>query len=310
MDIKNLIFKIKYDTKYKIDKLFYPEIDKIMNDSKYSLPYINCVTVKELIEMTTNYYLKNCIDIENRYQEILNNLVILINDLIDNPNIFEIMYIYGYLYYNGYLSVDNSFDFIAPDKEIFFKKSISLFTGKSVCRNIGSFFSDLLDKYNRTNYGIITDRYSFESKVIDLYPKYLELLNLTDTDYSDISTSSNTEGNHFEVLVLTKNNSIQLLDPSNLAAYKLNNIKNNYASVKYLRYWSLYASGNYNLNECINIYNLTKNTYLHLYNSDKFISMQEKCYDTCEKNKQKILSFYNKNCNNIKFISDSIPKKD
>lgn len=318
MDIKNLMFNLKYDTKYQILRRIYPEIDKFMCGNKYSLTYKECATINDYYKDCIKQYNKNCIPVETIYQFILDNLVILIKKIKQDPTPIEIMYIFSYLYYNGYLSLNCNFKFVEPDYELFFKKGFSVFTGKSVCRHVGILLSDILNKFNYTNYGIITDRYTFKSESIDLSPGFFEISDFkTDEEIEygkkyieNLNENVHTSvGNHFEILVKSDKYGWQLLDPSELAVYKISKNKNNYKAIKYLRFWYLYSIGENSLGNCVKLYNLFKDKYLHLYKSNKFISFEENCFQTCEHNKQKIKKFHKEMYPYIEKLANAIPKK-
>ncbi len=54
------------------------------------------------------------------------------------------MAIFAYLYRNGYLSFDKSFEFGIDEEEIDCNMGLSVITGKGVCRNIAAHFKDVL----------------------------------------------------------------------------------------------------------------------------------------------------------------------
>ncbi len=281
---------------YYIIKKLNPEIDKIFSN-KYSLSFEQSYNSYKYMKSLNTQYDKKCKEIENIYQDILYELGILISDLKFNPSIFEIMYIFSYIYYNGYLSIDNKFEFNYPDKELIFKKSFSIFTGQGVCRNIGDMFCNLLEIYNVYSFGIITDRKNFESESYKLPKVYEEILK-PQIQIDNINNNTYT-GNHYEVLVYYNN--WYLLDPSSICSYNIIDSKNEYNLLKYLRFWSLLAMGEFNIKDTIKMYNLFKDKYLSIIDQ---IEIEKTCFNLCEKNKSKIKQFHNDNLDKIEILSN------
>lgn len=317
MDIKNLMFHLEYNTKYQIAKRMYPEINEFMRGDKYSLNYITCCATNDYYKKCLDEYYKNCMQVELRYQLLLSEITKLIDKIRIGANPLEIMHIFAYLYYNGYLSIDNNFTFVEPDNELFFKKGMSVFTGKAVCRHICTLLSDILSRYKFQNYGIITDRMTYKSQKVILSPSYFELTEQNEEEklfsiaYKEKMEARNTfsTGNHFELLTKSKRFGWLLLDPSEIISYKISKKQNEYNTIKYLRFWSLYTTGVLNLDECVYVYNLFKDKYLHILDSNEFMNFEENCYNDCEKFKGKIKQFHNKNYKHIEELANALPKK-
>lgn len=317
-DLDNMLFYLEYDIKYKLIKTIYPEIDSICAGDEYSLSFLECAATHDFAKAWLKQYNKHDIELIKIYQNILNELSILINEIKDEPNILETLYLFSYILYNGYLSVDNKFIFATPTHEVPFKRSLSVFYGQGVCRNLGELFNDFLCIRNIYSFGIITDRQTFESEDFllndefyrlshDIDPKFIETFsNMLDNTYC----GNGPTGNHYEVVTHIKGEGWRLLDPSSFSAYKITKEKNEYATSKYLKFWSLYADGNHSIKEIIRLTNLLKDTYLRAYSSQKILDLQDKCVDLCEKNKAKIKTFHNRMYSDIKTISSILPKKE
>lgn len=282
---------------YYIIKKLNPDIDKVFGN-KYSLSFKQSYSSYKYMKSLNNQYNRHCKEVEDIYQDILYELGVLISDIKFNPSIFEIMYIFSYIYYNGYLSIDNKFEFNYPNKELIFKKAFSIFTGKGVCRNIGEMFSDLLEIYNVYSFGIITDRETFESEEYKLPKAYEKILN-PQIQINNINTKNTSTGNHYEVL--TYYNAWYLLDPSCICSYNILNEENEYNTLKYLRFWSLLAMGEFNIKDTIKMYNLFKDKYLSIIEQ---VEIEKTCFNLCDKNKSKIKQFHIDNLDKIKILSD------
>lgn len=282
---------------YYIIKKLNPDIDKVFGN-KYSLSFKQSYSSYKYMKSLNNQYNRHCKEVEDIYQDILYELGVLISDIKFNPSIFEIMYIFSYIYYNGYLSIDNKFEFNYPNKELIFKKAFSIFTGKGVCRNIGEMFSDLLEIYNVYSFGIITDRETFESEEYKLPKAYEKILN-PQIQINNINTKNTSTGNHYEVLVYY--NAWYLLDPSCICSYNIINEENEYDALKYLRFWSLLAMGEFNIKDTIKMYNLFKDKYLSIIEQ---VEIEKTCFNLCDKNKSKIKQFHIDNLDKIEILSD------
>lgn len=284
---------------YYIIKKLNPDIDKIFNNNKYSLEFKNAYNSYKYMKSLNKQYDKNCKEVEDIYQDILYELGVLISDLKFNPSIFEIMYIFSYIYYNGYLSIDNKFEFNYPDKELIFKKAFSIFTGFGVCRNVGDMFSDLLEIYNVYSFGIITDRETFKSEEYKLPKSYEELIKPQIQIENSNNNRNTSTGNHYEILAYYNN--WYLLDPSCICSYTITNNENEYDALKYLRFWSLLAMGEFNIKDTIKIYNLFKDKYLSIIEQ---VEIEKTCFNLCDKNKSKIKQFHNNNLDKIEILAN------
>ncbi len=311
--MKLKLHELNANIKYKIMHNIYPEIDKIFAGDKFSHDFITSDIAHNAQKKLDRYYDKYLMDIDILYQDYLYKIATLINNIEYDPNIIEIMYIYGYLLYNGYLSHDNKFNFLFADKELQHKPGVNIMYGTGVCRNIGSLFGDLLNLFDIENYGIMTDRETFEFEKINFIEKFYSLFNID----ADLYTSQFTEerkirqnldpnfspsrGNHYEIIA--KSQGWKLLDPTNLALYSLNDRKTNYPALRFIRPWSFYSLGKHSLRDTVKLYHFLGNKYLNLYNGDKILNLQEEIYKKCEESKQKIIKFHSNITPHLNYIN-------
>lgn len=297
ININDKLFNIIANQKYLLAQKKYPELNHIFNVTNDDLSFIESNCAHQYLKKCKSQFQRRWKYIEQTYRNYVYEVALLINKIKYNPNIEEIMYIYAYLYYNGYLSINNEFQFSVPYYELEFRKGLSVLTGQSLCRNIGSMFQDLLEMFDFENYGIITDRAKYKSETNQLIREYYELFtkDLLTIEHESIDTEDNEikRGNHYEVIVYDKE--WHLLDPTAICMYNFTGYNTNYPALNYLCLWSLYATGEHSLKETINLYNLFKDKYIQLCQTEKTFSTQKECYKRCEKNKKKILTFYNKN---------------
>lgn len=306
ININNKLFSLIENQKYILAQKKYPEINKIFDISNYDLSFIESNCAHNYLKKCRAQFKRKCQYIEQTYQDYIYDIAILINKIKYDPSIEEIMYIYVYLYYNGYLSINNEFKFTTPYNELEFRKGLSIITGKGICRNIGSMFQDILEMFDIENYGIITERGQYESETNQLIPKYYNLFVRDaiafEQERLDWDCNNIERGNHYEVIVHDKD--WHLLDPSSICMYDFTKYNTNYLALNYLCLWSLYATGEHSLNETVNLYKLFKDKYLKLRKTEKTFSIQKECYKRCEKNKNKILIFYNKSKETHKVINN------
>lgn len=295
-NINNKLFSLIENKKYIFAQKKYPAINKIFNIANFDLPFIESDCAHNHLKKMHKIYNRRFKKIETTYQDYIYELALLINKIKYNPNIEEIMYIYAYIYNNGYLSIKNNFKFTYPKTELEFRKGLSIINGNGVCRNIGSMFSDLLNCFDVENYEIITDRATYESEHNNLIKEYYNLftrdIKSFEQELRNLDYDETERGNHYEIIIHDKN--WYLLDPTCLCMYDITSNKTNYPVLNYLCLWSMYAMGEHSLKETINMYNLFEDKYLQLYKNHKTISTQKDCFKRCEKNKTKILTFHKK----------------
>ena len=297
--------KLKYN--YTLKK--YSQIQNIFGSKNHALTFMECDLSHSYHKKLEYQFNKYCKPINDIYDDFIYGVAKLICSLKENPSIDEIMYIYGYLYYNGYLSVNNIFKFDVPDAELPAKKSLSIFTGKGVCRNIGDMFIDVLKVFNIKSFGIITDHDTYESEPLFLLEQYEDIVTKDEEEFRQYYEANLKEklintGTHFEVVALNKK--FQVIDPTELCVYNLTKKENDYPSLNYLRLWSLYSMGTHSIKQTVQLYNIFKNRYLDLHKGNNIFEMQEECFNICEKNKSKLYKFHKKYNNHIQTLSDTM----
>ncbi len=308
MSIINNLIKKDAEIKHKIILRKYCDINEIFN-SDTTMPLEEAILNYNYSKYLLLQYNITCKIVENIYKEFINNISVLINDIKYDPSSEDIMYIFCYLMYNGYLSQGNKFIFDWPTNELDLRMALSVIFGQGVCRNVGAFLNDILKEFNFETYGIITDRSTFSS------PKFLitqDLFNLCNSDLTTFEKKSDeyfktkkiTNGDHFEVLVHDKK--WLLFDPSNIGTYRIIRKDNGYSIMNYLKFYSLYALGTCDINKTMKLYRLFKDKYLVPNNTNESIKRQEECFNICEQSKQKILRFRNDNERHIELLSEAI----
>lgn len=299
MDKKNIIDRfvdIETNIKHKIITRKYTEINNIFGDKNKAYPFKDCLIDYNYMQIMNLIYSKNLLfRIYNYYIEEIANLIY---DIRPDASLEEVMYIYVYLLFNGYLSKDNNFNFLFPDKEFNMKMSLSAIYGQGVCRNVGDLLSDIYSMYGVENYGIITDRSTYKTEPMESWDKFAKLLNNEMVNFIEVANEyykdhKPTTGDHYELLV--KDGKWKVFDPSNIAIYNISTKDNGYDALHYLKLWSLYAQGECSIKKVTKFYNFLKNKYLYLYNCKDKIILQKDCYENCEKEKQKIKKFHNNN---------------
>ncbi len=296
INIYENLFSFIANQKYELVQKRYPETNQIFNIANYDLSFIESNCAHQYLKKCRTKFNRKYQYIEHTYQEYIYTIALLINKIKYNPSIEEIMYIFAYLYYNGYLSINNHFKFTIHNNELEFRKGLSIITGQGVCRNIGSMFQDLLEMFDIENYGIITERSQYKSETNQLIKEYYHLFMKAATSFEqellDCDCPEATRGNHYEVIAHDKE--WYLLDPTSICMYDITEYKTNYPILNYLCLWSLYATGEHSLSKTVELYKLFKDKYLQLCQTDKTFNTQKECYKRCERNKKKILTFYNK----------------
>jgi hypothetical protein len=297
---------LKLRLKYIRDLIKNPDLIKVLNKKDDNLSYIESICLSDYNKECNKIFNEKYSTLENCYQILLYNLALLITNIKEDVTLDEIEYIFCYILFNGYLSKDNKFTFDEPINEIKFKRSLSIFKGQGVCRNICILLSDLLKTYEIENYGIITDISTHKRQPLFLNDEFAELIGYDDDIVNEnirqLENNTNMlSGNHFELLV--HDNGWYLLDPTNVAFYKILRRKNNYPTSYFFKYWYLFTYGELSVDECMNIYRKLKDKYLYRGNPDMVYDKQDACYELCEKNKEKILEFNNNNKQYIDLLS-------
>lgn len=295
--------------KYIIKK--YPECKHIFGKRNNAPSFLTCDISHAYYIKSYNKYNKLCTPIEKVYQDLVYSIACLINEIKPNPNIDEIMYIYIYLYTNGYLSANNIFTFDIPEKEAAAKKQLCIFNGKGVCRNIATLLIDIYNYFGIKSFGIITDHYTYPTEPIVVEANYADIIdqkvNSFDEKFQEITKYNNiSTGTHYEII--TNYKGLKLVDPTNGCTYNITNKENKYPALNMLRPWYLYATGKHNINQTEHIYKILKNKYLKMCKGDYYFSLQHNCYNLCKNNKVKILEFRKTYNNHINFLSDCVEK--
>ena len=292
--IRSAIEKYSY-IEHTIIKKLHPEVNNIFGENNGAETLFNCINSYNFNKYIDYIYKKQCKVVEEFYKSYINFVAYFINSLIYNPSSEEIMYIYCYLLYNGYLSKDNDFKFLFPEYEIPFKYGLSVISGKGVCRNVGTLFEEILKEFKFETYGIITDsnEQTKQHYIITRHYKDLTELNLEEfIKETDEYFKNNivTTGDHFEVLTL--DNKWKLLDPSNCVVFNFSNKNNGFKALNRIKLWSLSSFDRCNIDTTLKLYKTFKDMYMYSDESHENIEMQKDCYKLCENNKQKIISFY------------------
>ena len=307
-------FAIKYfvNQRKKIYKNKYPEIKEIFGKENKALEYSDCDGVRAYHQYMMLLYKIHNKDIENTYHYILDKIATLIKDIKPNPSLADILYIYCYLLYNGYFSINNKFNFTIPKKELAIRKGFNIFCGNGVCRNVSSLLSDVLSYLDVYNFGTTMYQTAENSEAGVLIKELdeicnkdaeafrIEYQNFIDENYDEIYEINN----HFQVIAYR--NGMYLLDPSTLFIAKITNKKTNYPIINNLRLSYLYYSGEQSMKFTISTFNLLKNKFVKVCRSNKLLTIQKDCYNRCEKNKQKILKFRKDIDEDIKYINDAM----
>lgn len=297
-DIKKLKFK------YYLSK--YPEIKNIFGRRNKALTFLECDSSYNGYQRLFKEFNKHCKLLNEVHDELSFGIAKLINDIIEGPTVEEIMYIYSYLVYNGYLSMDNNFKFTIADKEIPGKMQLSVYTGKSVCRNVGRLLVDVLNNFNVLSFGVITDRENTNGEDYALYVDYYDYVSKDDEEFNELYKKIVTKkdiltGSHYEV-VANYNKKWLLLDPSSIVLYDINKQENEYPALDFIKSWSLYAYGEHDLKDTAKLYNFFSKRYLHVRKNQENINTQEKCLKLC-KEKQDIVDDFTKTySNHIKLL--------
>lgn len=308
--ITDKVKQVFINQKCRFERQKYPQIKDIF-DITQSFSYEDCVYANKFYLEQYKQYSKYGSYIEGSYQDMLYKLANLIQAIKPNPTLEEILYIFSYIYRNGYLSLNNKFTFMYPEYELPIRNGTSLVTGYSVCRNIASMLSDLLYYFNISSFPILTDRLSKESDYYYLIEPFQELKENNDDNFEDAFyqkvNDNNLEvslGNHCEVFVF--NHPYYILDPTEISLSIINQKENEYAALDFIRPWSLFANGLYNLKFTINLYEFLKNKSLHIIRNQQIIDIQFTCYNLCEKNKKKILQFHQDIQSNITYLNNQL----
>lgn len=301
----------------KIDRLFHKEIASIF-DNLDSIDYPSCKFANYIYTKQYRLYAKNGSYIEGAYQDILYKLCNLIQEIKPNPSLEEILYIFVYIVRNGYLSINNNLTFAYPKHELDTRKGLSIVTGESRCTNLSNMLVDLLYYFNINSTPIMTDRITYKYETAQIIEDFYNLLYADDSNDDVMQTFyqraeknniSPQLGNHSEVLILSK--PFLIIDPTSMMISKVTtNTNSSYPALNYVRLWSLYAEGLYSLNFVCSMHQILKTKSLKIVKNKKIIQMQQDCFDTCEKNKDKIKQFHKTINKNIIFLNEQLKSLD
>lgn len=305
-------FSVFAKTKEKIDRRRFSELGEIFDDKDKAIDYITCIPFNMQYNINFKEYAKIAGYLEGSYQDILYKLYELINEIKPNPNLQDILYIFCYIVRNGYLSKDKKFIFNYPIHELDIRKGLSVCTGIGVCRNLSALLSDLLIYFGYNSFPVMTDRLTYESDEMLLIKEFADIKDKNDDKENDFMECFNEKqnelnnkfslGNHVEVIAI-KDKKWYMLDPTAICMYAITSKENEYPITNFYRPWALYATATLNLKDTCRLHKTLKTKYLKLYKSNKVINIQKDCFNSCEKNKEKILKFNERIQSDIDFIN-------
>ena len=158
--LKKLCGLINYNSYKTIEKVFtistigFPTFNMFMEyKSLYS--NIGCLAIEGILVLTNFWlyvssgesYTKDVKEINKLYNEFIVNYNKL-NKTFELSNPIELYAIYNYLLYNGYLSVNKTFEFSQKMvQDINLVLGIDIINGHGVCRHISSMFVDILNNF-------------------------------------------------------------------------------------------------------------------------------------------------------------------
>lgn len=309
------IIKVDTNIKHKIITRKYREVINIFGKNNNAPELLESISSYNYYQYTDFSFALTCGSAEELYDKYVDNIAEFIYDLKKNPSVDEIMYIYCYLLFNGYLSLNNKFRFIFPELELSTRMGLSAIWGQGVCRNVSDLLCKILDVYCIENYRVVTDRGTYNSEDFDVIKEYINtMFNSEDDKLFNQQLNNYIEEHDIETMnhceILTKDDKWRLLDPSNAITYKIIKHNNGYNVSHYIKYHSLYTYGVCNMKRTIELYNYFKDKYLLADNSKENKLIQKECFNICEKNKQKIKKFHMDNYDYIKQLSGAIPKEN
>ncbi len=158
--IDKFINTINYDTYQNIlDAIIVANMATCITENtikkfQFSSPFLPIQIVSEGIWLycffnpEKKYMTKNVVEINVLYQEFIDNYNKL-NKVFELKNPVEIFAMFNFLYSNGYLSQNKSFEAGQIGvKDIEPIMGTNIFMGKGICRHLSSMFSDILNGYN------------------------------------------------------------------------------------------------------------------------------------------------------------------
>ena len=299
IQIPKYLFAAGFHAKCKIDRMRYKEIPEIF-DLGGKIRYEDCYAIHLDNRSKIDIYLTACSQIELGYQEMLAKCAELIKSIKPNPTLEEILYIYIYLYRKGYLSATNDFKFDFNTNEVEIRNGLTVTTGKAVCRNIATMFSDLLLHFNTFSFGVTTDGLAESRETIMLSEELMKLKNdgTDDNEYNKnfnersqkVGIDDHITGNHVEVLAQS-NDEWYLLDPSAFSISQIIDTDNGHPMRDVFRPWSLLAYGYYNTGDVIEVYRQFRDKYIKQLSDKRNIHLQQDMYYLCEDSKIELDSF-------------------
>lgn len=125
-----------------------------INNFQFYLPFLSMQVISSgiclycLFNPEIKYITKDIVEIKKLYQEFIDNYNKL-NRIFELENPVEIFAMFTFLYSNGYLSQNKSFETGQTGvKDIEPIMGTNIFMGKGVCRHLSSMFVDILNGYN------------------------------------------------------------------------------------------------------------------------------------------------------------------
>lgn len=174
-------------------------------------------------ETLSNLY--NSLEFKKNYGFLVKKEADLIRNICDGDiNFIKVFSVYYFLIWNGFFSIDNSFQFGSSNKDFFeFEDGASIINGEGVCLNISAHFRDIL-KYLSSDYEAYL--VGVHLKEEDNWNAKHSKINKKIQNNHQKNENNNIENNllidHADVLI-TCNNGFYLLDPTNFLIYKLLN---------------------------------------------------------------------------------------
>ena len=156
-------------------------------------------------------------EIESLYNNIVSNLAIFLKKLnILDP--VEIFTVYQFMYRNGYLSYNHSFNYDISMKDLAKLNGADVIRGTGVCRSIASFLTDLYKEMGYNSCNLLVNANSEILNNIDRkgnYPKW-KISKKTNSFVKAISKMTNiaSASNHLITFVEKDDNSY-IFDPTN-----------------------------------------------------------------------------------------------
>ncbi len=246
-------------------------------------------------KLVTSY--KHIVDITSKF----------IKELNTQKDVTSYYIIFAYLLWNGYLSQNNKYIYSKEnllDISGFF--GIDIITGKGNCKSISEFFNDILKKsgFNST-FLVNSFNNMYRDYIVDITQR-IKTGPITKKVSFTSSTYLDPIGTHSSILV-KENNNYYILDATNLAVYKTDNLLNaslyNGLGTCQIKPWGFIVYENLKQDDVQNIINAIRSQNISSFMTHEEIKEKsENALLVCRKNKALILDFHKsiqKDINNI-----------